>query len=140
VIVLDTNVFVYAAGVAHPLRSAAVGLLQAARTRDLDITTTPEVIQEFLQVHSTRRSRVDTAERGAELLAMSSPLVVAGEDDASLAIELFREHDGLDAFDCLLAAVAIREGADLVSADRAFGEIRELPWYDLAGLDVGRFS
>jgi hypothetical protein len=36
--------------------------------------------------------------------------------------------------------VAIREGADLVSADRAFAAVADLDWHDLAGLDVGRFS
>jgi predicted nucleic acid-binding protein len=64
-------------------------------------------------------------------------MVTSRESDVAIAIEMFRRHQRVDAFDCLLAAIALREGVDgLVSADRAFSLVSGLSWLDLADLDV----
>jgi hypothetical protein len=52
--------------------------------------------------------------------------------------KLFERHDGLDAFDAVLAAAAIaREATALVSADRVYGGVKGLTYIELAGLDSG---
>ena len=89
-------------------------------------------------MYGSSRSRADAAERARDYVGACGPLLTSVESDLSHALDLFREHDRLDAFDCLLAAVAIRERAELVSADRAFADVADLVWHDLAGLDVER--
>lgn len=132
-IILDTTVLVYAVGVEHPLREPCRSLVAAARDGTLGTTTTVEVVQELAHLRARRRGRPDAAEvaRGyAELLA---PLLVVDSDDLRAGLELFERHDELGAFDCVLAAVAIRRGADaLVSADRAFAGIGGLRHVDPA--------
>jgi uncharacterized protein len=136
-LLLDTNVLVYAVGRDHPLREPAQTLLGAAESRRVAITTTPDVIQEFTHVYSLTRPRDETAERALDFARACSPMVTSRESDVSVAIELFRRHERIDAFDCLLAAIGLREGVDgLVSADRAFGLVSGLTWLDLADLDV----
>lgn len=136
-LLLDTNVFVYAMGREHPLREPARALLRAADTGRVVLTTTPEVIQEFTHVFSLTRTRGDAADRALDVSRTCSPLITSREGDVSVALELFKQHDRVDAFDCLLAAIALREQVDgLVSADRAFAAVAYLRWIDLADLDV----
>lgn len=136
-LLLDTNILVYAVGRDHPLRQPAQALLRAADDGRVAITTTPDVIQEFTHIYSLTRPRDETAERALDVARACSPLVTSHESDVSVAIELFRRHERIDAFDCLLAATALRENVDgLVSADRAFAAVADLRWIDLADLDV----
>jgi uncharacterized protein len=135
-LLLDTNVLVYAVGRAHPLRDPARALLHAAEQGRVAITTTPEVIQEFTHVYSLTRPRRDAAELALDFARACSPLVASREIDVPVAAELFTEFEPIGAFDCLLAAIGLREQVDLVSADRAFGFVRSLNWIDLATFDV----
>ena len=136
---LDTNVFVYALGTDHPLRAPSRALLHDSASGDIEITTTALVLQEFLHVRSTRRSRSDAAAVTRDLALACDPLSPADRSDLNLAIELFEIHPGLDAFDSLLAAVGLRAGGTvLVSADRAFGAVRDLIWLNLADYQEAR--
>jgi predicted nucleic acid-binding protein len=67
-----------------------------------------------------------------------SPIVTTAADlDAGLS--LFERHPELGAFDAVLAAVALAQGADaLVSADGAFASVPELAWIDPATTAVDR--
>ncbi len=47
---LDTNVFLYAAGRAHPERDACASVLRRVADGSLDATVNTEVIQEILYV------------------------------------------------------------------------------------------
>ncbi len=135
-ILLDTTVLVYAVGSEHPLRAPAQWLLRAHGSRDIEATTTVEVLQEFLRVRSRRRPRSDAASLvrdfvdAFDVIRTSPADLVAGAD-------LYSRQGGLGAFDAVLAAVAmgIRANA-LISADRAFATIDDLPWIDLADPDL----
>ena len=138
-IVLDTTVLIYAVGGEHPLREPSRGLIEAIADDRIEATTTVEVIQEFVHVRSRRRGRTDAAERGRELLRLLGPLVAPGEAELAVALQLFAEHERLGMFDAVLAAMAMATGAEgLVSADRAFADVRGLTYLDLAGPDVRR--
>jgi predicted nucleic acid-binding protein len=120
VIVLDTNVLVYALGEAHPLREPCRRIVQSVG-RDIEAATTIEVIQEFLHVFGRRRPRVDVGKAGRAFVELLAPLIEADARDLELGIDLLERHAGLSAFDALVAAVALNHDAEaLVTADRSF--------------------
>ncbi|HLA15754.1 MAG TPA: type II toxin-antitoxin system VapC family toxin [Candidatus Limnocylindrales bacterium] len=117
-IVLDTNVLVYAVGGPHPLAAPCRALVEAIRDRRIEATTAPEVIQEFVHVAVRRRPRsvvVALAGAYADLLA---PLQPIEEPHLRRGLRVFLDYPDLDAFDALLAGTVLEEGLDaLVSAD-----------------------
>lgn len=133
---LDTTVLVYAVGAEHTLRAPCRAVIEAVGEGRVQATTTVEAIQEFLHVRARRRSRLDAATLASAYATLLSPLVVLGGDDLVSGLELYRRHDGLGAFDAVLAAAAYRLGVSaLVSADRAFATLADLPLLDPADPD-----
>ena len=140
-LVVDTNVFVYAVGNADPLRGRAQILVEAVERGDVRVTTTPEGVQEFLHLRASRGERPAAVDQAHDVMQMCSPLLEANGADVEHALALFSQHRRLDAFDCLLAAAAMRSDATgLVSADRGFREVPGLHWIDLATLDVSMLT
>jgi len=137
VIVLDTTVLVYAVGDDHELREPARNLVEAVEDGRIQATTTVEAIQEFVHVRARRRDRPDAAALGRAYLTLLSPLLHPSEEDLVAGLRLFEREDSLGAFDAVLAASAIADGAEaLVSADRSFAGVRGLRWVDLGGDDL----
>lgn len=133
-IVLDTTVLVYAVGDDHALREPARAIVSAVEQGGIHATTTVEAIQELVHVRARRRDRTDAAGLGRAYATLLGPLLHPGEDDLADGLRLFERHDGLGAFDAVLAAIALNAGAHaFVSADRSFAAVRGLPWVDLAG-------
>ncbi len=133
-ILVDTSVLVYAVGSDHPLREPCRAIVAAIGEGKLAATTTVEVLQEFAHVRARRRGRSDAVtitERYATLLA---PLVTVDAQDLGNGLRLFREYEGLGAFDAVLAAVAVQRPhiRMLVSGDRAFSGIASLAHVDPA--------
>jgi uncharacterized protein len=137
-IVVDTGVLIYAVGGPHPLREPARGFISAVRTGAVAATTTPDVLQEFLHTHARRRPRTEVASHAREWLTLLTPLVAATQEDLPPALRLFERYDRLDAFDALLVAVALREKALLVSADRAFAGVPKLRFVELGSPELER--
>ncbi len=136
-IVLDTTVLVYAVGADHALREPCRRLVQAIIDRRVEATTTPEVIQEFVLVRARRRERGDAADMGRDYARILAPLLTIGEVELALGLQLFEDHPELGAFDAVLAASARASRADgLVSADRAFRDVKDLRWVDPATVDL----
>jgi predicted nucleic acid-binding protein len=137
VIVLDTTVLVYAVGEKHPLREPSRMLVEAITDGRVRATTSVEVVQEFAHVRAQRRERrnaVSLARFFAELL---SPLLSVTGSDLERGLQLFQRHERVGAFDALLAAAAIRAGAEsFVSGDTAFGEISALPFVALGSPEL----
>lgn len=130
-IVLDTTVLVYAKGADHRLREPCRRLIQAIERGAVQATTTAEAIQEFAHVRARRRDRTDAARLGGAYVDLLSPLLAITEGDLRAGLALFERYPGLGAFDATIAAVAIGVGAQaLVSADRAFAAVEDLPHID----------
>lgn len=135
-IVLDTTVLLYAVGTEHELREPCRRLLAAPQSAGL--TTTAGVIQEFVHVRSRRRPRSDALALGRAYLTLLTPLVEVPDPAVEDALGLLDEHTALGAFDAVLAAAARRAGCRaIVTADRAFAKIGELPvvFPNPAGID-----
>ena len=137
-IVLDTSVLIYAVGVDHPLHEPCRNLLQAHADGRIEVTTTVEVLQEFAHVRARRRSLADAVALARSYAAAFS-LLETRPEDLDLGLNLFERHPDLGAFDAVLASVALNRQAEaLVSADRAFGTVPNLPWVDLASANLDR--
>jgi predicted nucleic acid-binding protein len=127
VIVLDTTVLVYAKGADHPLRDSCRRLIAAIADRQIEATTTVEVIQEFVHVRARRRKRTDAAALGSDYVELLSPLLAVTVEHLRRGMSLFEQAQRLGAFDAVLAAAAIDCGATaLISADTAFTEVSDL--------------
>jgi predicted nucleic acid-binding protein len=132
VIVLDTTVLSYAVGGSHPLRDPARRFVSALRAGGVQATTTPDVLQEFVHTYSRRRPRTTAVSHARQWLTLLTPMLTTTQEDIPVALRLFGRHERLDAFDAVLAAVALREQASaLVSADRAFAGVPKLPFVEL---------
>jgi predicted nucleic acid-binding protein len=130
VIVLDTTILGYAVGSDHPLRAPCRRLVAAHADGIVDGATTVEVIQEFTHIQARRRQRVDAVSL-AQAYAVSLRLLLTNAEDLDLGLHLFERHPRLGAFDAMLAAVALNQGAEaLVSADAGFDAIPGLRWID----------
>ena len=93
----------------------------------MSATTTVEVVQEFAHAYARRRPRQLAGEHARRYTTLLGPLLVVDEEALGAGLRLFERQSELDAFDAVLAAAAIRAGADaLVSADRAFSRVRGL--------------
>lgn len=137
-IILDTTILVHAAGAEHPLRDPSQALLRAIGERRItDATTTIEVIQEFAHVRARReRSRTKAVELARDYTLALAPLLLTDVAELRDGLVLFGEVAQLGAFDAVLAAVALRHSATLVSADRAFAEVPGLHHLDPASPDL----
>lgn len=122
-ILLDTTVLVYAKGSEHRFRDPCRDLLQAIIDGDVEATTTPEVIQEFVHVRARRRDRRDAVTLGRSYSEVLSPLVSVTADHLERGLTMFETIPSVGAFDAALAAVAKSTGATLVSADGGFSDI-----------------
>lgn len=131
-IVVDTNVLIYAVGEDHPLRDPCRRVLAAQRAGRVELGTTLSVLEEFTQVRARRRSR-DNAVSLARLFSESLTILDVSVDDFDHGLELFRAHTRLGSVDSVLAAAAMEHDAEaLVSADRAFAEVAGLRHVDPA--------
>ena len=132
-IVVDTNVLVYAVSDQHPLVEPSRRLVEAATARLLRATTTTDVIQEFAHVRTRRYGRRDAVRDARRYAALLGPLITVDENDLDDGLQIYERNAQLDSFDAVLAAAAINRDADaLVSADRAFAGIRRLRHVDPA--------
>lgn len=116
---VDTNIFVYAVGRAHPLREAAQMYLRERLEHNVPMMTSAEVLQELLHVYLPvgRHQTLDAALRLATDLTTTLPV---DESDVRAARALATSQPGLGARDLLHLAVCRRHGAaELLSFDRA---------------------
>lgn len=126
-IALDTNVLVYAVGSPHALAGPCRFLVEAVRDRRVLATTTAEVIQEFVHVAARRRPRSEAVDLALAYVDLLAPLQPVGEGHLRRGLRLFDEHPQLDAFDAMLAGVALEAGLDgIVSADGRLSVVRGL--------------
>lgn len=137
-ILLDTNVLVYAVGEEHPLLAPARRVFDSVARAAVAATTTAGVIQEFAHVFARRRGRAAAHAQALRFTTLLSPMV--REDEALAgALELYERYDRLDPFDALLASACIAAGAEaLVSGDRGFAEVEGLPFVDLGAPELDR--
>lgn len=131
---LDTNVFLYALGAAHPYREPCRRLVSRLAAGEVVGETSVEVVQEI--VHVRRRAMghpSDATARAREVAQLCREVHAVDRSDLSRALELLDRHDALTTRDAMHAAVALNRGIDaIVTADRHFDAIPTIERIDPA--------
>ncbi len=119
-IFIDTNVFVYHVGDAHPLREESYRSLVQARKNNAILVTSAEVLQELLHVKLVQRRPHMLASVFALVEGTVHEVWSLEPADVYLARELVAQHPGLESRDLVHMASCIRRGASqLMTFDRA---------------------
>lgn len=131
---VDTNVPIYAAGRAHPLKEPCVQVLLLAAEHPQAFVTDAEVLQELLHRYLALRlwpQGREAFQRFSEILQGRVDAVQAV--DVQHAAGLADTHQELGARDLLHAAVMHRLGVRrIISADKGFDQLPEIERLDPA--------
>lgn len=124
-ILIDANVFMYAAGKAHAHKAASWRFLQKAACGACDVAVDAEVLQEILYRYRSI-GRWEDGRRVYDLVRTIVPAIVPiGAEVLDIARALLDRHAGLGARDALHAAVCLRLGVpDFCSFDTDFDGIQ----------------
>ena len=117
---VDTNVFMYAVGRQHPLRTEARGFFADALVRQIPLATSAEVLQELVHAYLPV-GRQATFERAMALLQGHAVTVWPLErEDVTLAAQLYRRFPSLGARGlCHLASCRRRHVSAIKTFDKA---------------------
>ena len=123
-IFVDTNVFMYAVGQSHPLRSRAQEFFDESIRDRRSLFTSAEVIQELMHVY-LRMKRPHTLDSALELIASAGVQVWPLEEaDVILARQLHDRHPTLEARDlCHLASCRRRNVREIKTFDLALASV-----------------
>lgn len=121
---LDTNVFLYAVGRAHPEREVCARLLQRVAEGSLEAIVNTEVVQEILYVLTRRGQRKAALELARHIEALFPGMLPVTLEDMNEALRLLEAHPGLSVRDSVHAATMLRNGLRMiVSVDPDFDRI-----------------
>jgi hypothetical protein len=126
-ILIDTNVIIYAAGAEHPHKQRSVALLERVAAGEVEATIDAEVLQEIL--HRYRAiGRWEDGRRVYDLTRQLFPSVVPVTAELLDRARRVLDSEGqIMARDALHAAVVMTEGFEAVcSYDRDFDRIKGL--------------
>ena len=123
-ILIDTNVIMYAAGANHPHKRPSVQLLEQVAQGDVDAIINAETLQEILHRYRSLKRWTD-GRRVYDLARQIFPEIIPVTSEVlDHARRLLDAHAGLMARDALHAAVVISEELEAIcSYDRDFDGI-----------------
>lgn len=118
-IYIDSNVFIYAVGRAHPLRFAAQEFFISSRESGKKLVTSAEALQELLHVYLPV-GRIATLDAALQLAVGGTDEIFPIEADCVMhARRLAQSHPALSARDLLhLSVCQLRKIKELKSFDR----------------------
>jgi predicted nucleic acid-binding protein len=127
VILVDSNVLMYAAGSDHPFKQPSVAWLERVATGEIDATVDAEVLQEILHRYRSI-GRWSEGRQVYDLARALFPVVIPIDADVlDRSREIMDTHSSLMARDALHAAVLVVHDLDAIcSYDRDFDVMEEL--------------
>lgn len=128
---IDTNVFIYAAGREHPYKAPCLDLLRRVERGDIEANTDIEVFQEILHFyHAT--SRADFGVEVMSLAATQFPHPFPVDLSAMLlAGRTLLANPQIQARDAVHSAVVLELGLDgIITADTGFDDIPGITRFD----------
>jgi len=128
---LDAAIFMYAGGGHHPLRGPCQAILQRAKDRTLDATTSAEVVQEILHRYIAVRRPSDGLRIAREALIQFRPVVALTDSVIRRVPDLVERYPQLSARDLVHVATCLDQGIDtIISPDRALDAVSEIKRLD----------
>lgn len=126
-ILIDSNIFMYAAGSEHAHKEPSARYLEKVARGEVDAILDAETLQEILHRYSSIRRWPD-GRRVYDLARRIVPVVVPITADVmDLTRDLLVRYQGLSARDALHAAVTLSHGAQAIcSYDGDFDQIEDL--------------
>jgi uncharacterized protein len=127
VILIDTNIFMYAAGAKHPYKEPSVRFLEEVTSGGIDVAIDAEVLQEILHRYFSAK-RAPNGGLVYDLVRRAVPLIIPiTADIMDGARSLLDRYPDLKARDALHAAVAKGYGIRTIcSYDGDFDQIEGL--------------
>lgn len=124
---LDTNVFLYAAGGEHPLRTPCQNILRRVASGQLAATTSSEVVQEILYVLARRDLVSEALTLARSVLQLCPALLEVGAREMAAACDLLAAHPELPPRDAVHAATMASHGlTTIISAAPHFDQLQPL--------------
>jgi len=126
-VLLDTNIFLYAAGQAHPQREACTKVLRRVAEGALEATANSEVIQEILYVLVRRGHGGEGVALARHVAALFPDLLPVTGEDMRCACDLIERYPKLPVRDAVHAATMLGNGLNqVISVDEDFDQVREI--------------
>jgi predicted nucleic acid-binding protein len=130
-ILIDTNVVIYAVGRSHYYRESCTNILEVVARGSQDYTIDTELLQEVLHVFNRRGQRDFGLAYCDRLLTLFPDPIAITRDEISLARQLMAMYSHLAARDAIHAAVVqVHRLEGIVSADRVYDGVKELRRFD----------
>lgn len=127
-VLVDTAVFMYAAGQQHPLREPCREVLLRSRSGALDAVTSAEVVQELLHRFTGTQRHADGARLAQSTLSMFRPVLSIDHAIMRRTCELARKYPRAQARDLVHVATCLAHELEaIVSPDADFDRIAEVP-------------
>jgi len=123
---LDVNVPMYAAGRPHPYREPCAWVMEEVAEGRLAVAIDAETIQEILYRYGELQQWEAGEMLATSLLELVPTVYPVSQEDARLAVDLFRRYapQGIKARDLIHAAVMVNRGLTrIISTDRHFDRI-----------------
>jgi predicted nucleic acid-binding protein len=128
---LDAAIFMYAGGRDHPLRAPCRTVLERAAARQLDVTTSAEVVQEILHRYVAIRRHQDGVRIAREALQLFQPVLPMTDRIVRRVPDLVERYPALSARDLVHVATCLEEGIDtIISPDTGFDSVAEIARID----------
>ena len=126
-ILVDANIFMYAAGAPHPNKAPSVAFLHEAARMTYDCCINAEILQEILH----RYRSIERWQDGQEIFSLARKIVPTVEpvtvEIMEEALRLMNRYRGLMARDCVHAAHCVVHGLDgICSFDTDFDTVSEI--------------
>lgn len=130
---LDAAIFMYAGGRDHPLQAPCRVILQRVADRQLDATTSVEVVQEILHRFVAVRRHGEGLRIAREALELFKPVLPLTDPVMRRVPDLIRQYPALSARDLVHVATCIEAGIDtIISPDRGFDLVHVIKRLDPA--------
>lgn len=128
---LDTAIFMYAAGADHPLKDPCRLVLERVRLGELDATTSAEVIQEILHRFVAIRKPEIGVGIARRSLVLINPVLPLTHAVVQRVPDLVLRYPGLTSRDLVHVATCLEHGFDgIVTTDQGFDVVSEVQRLD----------
>jgi len=130
-VLLDTNIFVYATGKSHEYKEPCGRIIEAIGVGRGDCNVDTEICQEVLYLYDLRGQRDVGLTTVQKMLTLFPNPLSIGKEEIAQATVLMQKYPKFIARDAIHAAVVINNRLDaIVSTDRVFDETVEVKRFD----------